>query len=202
MRGSETGGWPTSCLIALHDNATSGFMHGRFEPRRAIVKWLERHGRPQAVYVDHAGTSGSAPARRTKRTRTIIGTALEKLGVEMILVNSPQVQGRVERTFGTAADRLIKGMRLARITTLEEANGDRLGWPRRPLASKPWCGVLGSAQACLGRTPGTLRQPSAPRRTHCPHHQRGHFYLANYRTFLLWLDWLDISLFDSEGLDG
>ena len=34
MRGSKTGGWPTSCLIALHDNATSGFMHGRFEPAR------------------------------------------------------------------------------------------------------------------------------------------------------------------------
>ena len=40
----------------------------------------------------------------------------------MILANSPQAKGRVERTFGTAQDRLVKEMRLARITTLEAAN--------------------------------------------------------------------------------
>ena len=53
---------------------------------------------------------------------TKIGTVLEKLGVEVILANSPQAKGRVERTFGTAQDRLVKEMRLARVTTLEAAN--------------------------------------------------------------------------------
>ena len=74
------------------------------------------------VYVDHAGHFGQCLGPEGKRTRTIIGTALEKLGVEVILANSPQAKGRVERTFGTAQDRLVKEMRLARVTTLEAAN--------------------------------------------------------------------------------
>ena len=40
----------------------------------------------------------------------------------MILAGSPQAKGRVERTFGTAQDRLIKEMRVAGISTLEAAN--------------------------------------------------------------------------------
>ncbi len=125
----EDRGPPDLVLIALHDDATSGFMHGRFVERdtgaanrRAIVECLERHGRPRAVYVDHAGHFGQRLGPEGKRTRTIIGTALEKLGVEVVLANSPQAKGRVERTFGTAQDRLVKEMRLARVTTLEAAN--------------------------------------------------------------------------------
>lgn len=36
--------------------------------------------------------------------------------------HSPQTKGRIERTFGTLQDRLIKEMRLERISTQEEAN--------------------------------------------------------------------------------
>ena len=72
--------------------------------------------------MDHAGHFGQRCGPEDKPTRTIIGTALEKLGVEVILANSPQARGRVEQAFGTAQDRLVKGMRLARIATLEEAN--------------------------------------------------------------------------------
>ena len=90
--------------------------------RRAIVECLERHGRPRAVYVDRAGHFGQCFGPEGKPTRTIIGAALEKLGVEVILANSPQAKGRVERTFGTAQDRLIKEMRLARVATIEAAN--------------------------------------------------------------------------------
>ena len=80
----EDRGPPDLVLIALHDDATSGFMHGRFVERdtgaanrRAIVECLERHGRPRAVYVDHAGHFGQRLGPEGKRTRTIIGTALE-----------------------------------------------------------------------------------------------------------------------------
>ena len=38
---------------------------------------------------------------------------LEQLGVELVLAGSPQAKGRVERTFGTAQDRLVKEMRVA-----------------------------------------------------------------------------------------
>ena len=96
---------------------------------RTDAGWLYLAGRrgrlePQGcgLGVDHAGHFGQHSGPEDKRTRTIIGTALEKLGVEVILTNSPQAKGRVERTFGTAQDRLVNRMRLARITTLEEAN--------------------------------------------------------------------------------
>lgn len=54
--------------------------------------------------------------------RTQFGRAMKELGVELILANSPQAKGRVERTNGTLQDRLVKGMRLAGIKDLEAAN--------------------------------------------------------------------------------
>ena len=50
------------------------------------------------------------------------GDVREEYEEEVILANSPQAKGRVERTFGTAQDRLIKEMRLARTATIEAAN--------------------------------------------------------------------------------
>ena len=48
-----------------------------------------------------------------------------------------QAKGRVERNFGTAQDRLVKGMRVAGVTTIEEANeyltNDYLVWWEREL---------------------------------------------------------------------
>ena len=40
----------------------------------------------------------------------------------MILAHSPQAKGRVERRHGVFQDRLVKGMRLKKISTLEGAN--------------------------------------------------------------------------------
>ncbi len=57
----------------------------------------------------------------------IISRALGELGVEVILAGSPQAKGRVERTFGTAQDRLIKEMRVVGILELE-ARGVRPGY--------------------------------------------------------------------------
>ena len=48
--------------------------------------------------------------------------ALAELGIERISAHSPQAKGRVERFFGTAQDRLVKGLRLAGVSTLDEAN--------------------------------------------------------------------------------
>jgi hypothetical protein len=43
-------------------------------------------------------------------------------GVELILANSPQAKGRVERMNGVLQDRLVKALRLAGISDLESAN--------------------------------------------------------------------------------
>ena len=116
-------------LISIHDDATSRLLMARFvardngvENRRAIIEYLGRHGRPVAVYTDHAGHFGQWLSKKAKRTDTIISRALGELGVEVILAGSPQAKGRVERSFGTAQDRLVKEMRVAGIATLGGAN--------------------------------------------------------------------------------
>jgi hypothetical protein len=53
---------------------------------------------------------------------TQIGRALQELGIAWIPAHSPQAKGRVERNFGTAQDRLVKGMRVAGVRTIEQAN--------------------------------------------------------------------------------
>ena len=51
---------------------------------------------------------------------TPIGRALKELGIEWIAARSPQAKGRVKRFFGTAQDRLVKGLRKAGALTLAE----------------------------------------------------------------------------------
>jgi hypothetical protein len=53
---------------------------------------------------------------------TQIGRALRELGVAWIAAHSPQAKGRVERSFQTAQDRLVKGLRVAGARSLEEAS--------------------------------------------------------------------------------
>lgn len=53
---------------------------------------------------------------------TQIARALGELGITWIAAHSPQAKGRVERNFGTAQDRLVKGMRVAGVKTIEQAN--------------------------------------------------------------------------------
>ena len=68
---------------------------------------------------------------------TQIGRALQELGITWIAAHSPQAKGRVERNFGTAQDRLVKGMRVAGVKTIEQANQyltkDYLAWWEREL---------------------------------------------------------------------
>ena len=44
------------------------------------------------------------------------------LDIELIRAHSPQAKGRVERSFGTAQDRWVKELRLAKAKTCESAN--------------------------------------------------------------------------------
>ena len=53
---------------------------------------------------------------------TQFGRAMKELGVHIILANSPQAKGRVERRHGVMQDRLIKMMRLKQISDIESAN--------------------------------------------------------------------------------
>ena len=72
---------------------------------------------------------------------TQIGRALRELGIAWIAAHSPQAKGRVERNFGTAQDRLVKGLRVAGVKTLEQANRyleeSYLVWWQRELTVAP-----------------------------------------------------------------
>ena len=121
-------------LVAMIDDATNR-LHARFveadtteQNMRVLWSYMERYGRPQAVYTDKAGMFQPALARGWKtedpepKTETQLGRALRELGIEWIAAHSPQAKGRIERCFGTLQDRLVKALRQAGVKSLEEAN--------------------------------------------------------------------------------
>ncbi len=120
-------------LIGMIDDASSELL-ARFvghdsseENRRLLQTYLERNGRPAAFYTDRAGLFVNTPknsAGEDPKTlpSTQIGRALEELGIDSITAYSPQAKGRVERSFGTAQDRLVKGLRVAGASTIKQAN--------------------------------------------------------------------------------
>jgi hypothetical protein len=69
-----------------------------------------------------AGVASFAEQLAGKPPQTQFGRALETLGIKLILANSPQAKGRVERMNGTLQDRLVKALRLAGISDMESAN--------------------------------------------------------------------------------
>ncbi len=74
---------------------------------------------------------------RAEMPPTQIGRALQELGIPWQAAHSAQAKGRVERNFGTAQDRLVKGMRVAGVKTIEKANeyllNDYLVWWEREM---------------------------------------------------------------------
>jgi hypothetical protein len=125
---------PKLYLVAMIDDATSqayaGFVEHDSTEENLQVLWgyLERWGRPLAFYTDKSSLfMANAPAveaadEAVEEELTQIGRALRELGIGWIPAHSPQAKGRIERFFGTAQDRLVKGLRLARVQTREEAN--------------------------------------------------------------------------------
>jgi len=141
------------CLIAMIDDATSR-LFARFvrhdsteENMRLLWSYLEKFGRPVAFYTDKASIFRTAEKRKrdepgvdkdaAEMPPTQLGRALRELSIAWVPAHSPQAKGRVERNFGTAQDRLVKGMRVAGVKTIEQANRylteDYLVWWEREL---------------------------------------------------------------------
>ena len=125
----ETRG-PRCTLLAYIDDATSRLMHAAFVPSESTLDYLREtqryvavHGRPIAFYSDkHAIFRVSNTEARGGDGMTQFGRALHELNIDIICANSAPAKGRVERSFGTLQDRLVKEMRLAGIASLEAAN--------------------------------------------------------------------------------
>ena len=117
-------------LLAFVDDATSRLMHLRFvvsesafDYFRATKDYLETHGKPVAFYSDKHGIFRVNAKDAIGGDRvTQFGRVLSELNIDIICANSPQAKGRVERAFGTLQDRLVKELRLAGISTIEEGN--------------------------------------------------------------------------------
>ena len=144
-------------LINMIDDATSRWF-ARFvnsdstvENMNHLERYLKTHGRPLAYYTDKASIFQTAEKtkrdgsrlgkRREELPPTQMGRALEELGIPWIAAHSPQAKGRVERGFLTAQDRLVKGLRVAGVTTLDGANqyleNEFLPWVNATLAVVP-----------------------------------------------------------------
>ncbi len=144
-------------LINMIDDATSRWF-ARFvasdstvENMNLLERYTQKHGRPLAYYTDKASIFQTAEKTKRDGSRlgksreelppTQIGRALQELAIPWIAAHSPQAKGRVERGFLTAQDRLVKGLRVAGVTTLEGANHyletEFLPWVNATLAVVP-----------------------------------------------------------------
>jgi hypothetical protein len=116
-------------LISMIDDATSRVM-ARFYREGSVLahmdllqRWLRKHGRPLALYTDrHSIFESHDRGRATTDGITQFERALSELDIELIRAHSPQAKGRIERSFGTAQDRWVKELRLAKACTLDQAN--------------------------------------------------------------------------------
>jgi len=121
-------------LMVMVDDATNetGARFFEEETTRASFEtfkgWVGEHGVPRSVYADRDSiyrcerVATVAEQVAGQEPQTQFGRAMSVLGVELILANSPQAKGRVERRNGLLQDRLVKAMRLRGISDLEGAN--------------------------------------------------------------------------------
>jgi hypothetical protein len=125
---------PKACLMNLVDDATGASMSLMAEEEtteaamRALWQWVERHGVPQALYLDKKSVYlALRPPTLEEQLRgeeplTHFGVACKKLGIALITAHSPQAKGRVERKHALYQDRLYHELRLKGIHTIEGAN--------------------------------------------------------------------------------
>jgi transposase len=118
-------------LLVYVDDATSRLMELRFVGSESAFDYfastrayLARHGRPVAFYSDKHSIFRVAREHTVGRANgvTQFGRALAELNIGIICANSPQAKGRVERMNKTLQDRLVKELRLRKLSTIEAGN--------------------------------------------------------------------------------
>ena len=126
---------PRCVLLIYIDDATSRILDGEVVEvedtltlLRATTTYLQRYGRPVAFYVDKDSIykinrqATMEEQLQDLQPLTQFTRAMRELDIEVIPAHSPQAKGRVERSFDTHQDRLVKELRLAGIATIPEAN--------------------------------------------------------------------------------
>ena len=126
---------PKCALLVYIDDATSRILHAEFVTvedtfnlMRSTGIYLRKHGRCVAIYVDKDSIytvnrqATVDEELRDSHPITQYTRAMKELGIEVILAHSPQAKGRVERSFDTHQDRLVKELRLANINDMAAGN--------------------------------------------------------------------------------
>jgi len=88
----------------------------------ALESYLTKHGRPVAFYSDKHSVFRVPKPNEHTTGMTQFGRALAELNIEIICANSSQAKGRVERANRTLQDRLVKELRIAGISNVEDGN--------------------------------------------------------------------------------
>jgi transposase len=126
---------PKATLIGAIDDASGKVVGLLFRPSEDQVGYIlllrsiaQTYGLPMSIYHDRH-TILRSPKQPTLEEQLAGQTPMSQvqrimaeLGLESIPAYSPQAKGRIERLWGTLQDRLTKELRLAGVTTLEEAN--------------------------------------------------------------------------------
>ena len=121
---------PACTLLVYVDDATSRLMQLHFVKSESTFTYfdatrgyLELHGMPLAFYSDKASifriTNKNAAGGDGQ---TQFGRAMNELNISGICANTSSAKGRVERAHLTLQDRLVKELRLRKISTPEAAN--------------------------------------------------------------------------------
>jgi transposase len=137
---------PRLTLIGAVDDATSRVCAALFRQQEDAVGYflllrqiVSTSGIPLALYHDGHATfarhdhepESLEEQLQGRRHDTQFGRLMAELGIRSIRSRSPQGRGRIERTWGTFQDRLVSELRLARASTLEEANAVLSGYVAR-----------------------------------------------------------------------
>jgi len=119
------------CLLASIDDATGKMTGGRFVYDEGVMpvyifwkNYVLKHGKPLKIYLDRFSTYKNTHKSvfDDPQVLTQFQRAMKDLDIKDISAFSPQAKGRIERLFPTLQDRLVKELRLAKISTIEEAN--------------------------------------------------------------------------------
>jgi len=125
----------SECVLMGYIDDATGRVFGSFYEYEGVMpamdsfrRYIRRYGIPLSVYLDKHATykSTKKPSLEDElnniKALSQFERVLKELGVDAIHADSPQAKGRIERSFKTHQDRLVKEMQLKKICTIKEAN--------------------------------------------------------------------------------
>lgn len=128
---------PRLTLLGFIDDATGKVPAARFQTEhedtagylRLTRHLVEQTGIPLSIYRDQHGTFQRNDDHWSiqeqlagRQDPTQVGRCWEELGITSMAALSPQAKGRIERLWRTFQDRLISELRLAKASTVDQAN--------------------------------------------------------------------------------